>query len=104
MPIYAYEALVPGCPHCAEGFEVLQDLDEPPLAACPQCGREVHRVIGEVAMKVRVASDPESAARKGFTTYRRVGKGQYEKVAGEGAEGIVDKRTPAKKRKPIDLG
>ncbi|MCL2265462.1 MAG: hypothetical protein FWC22_05405 [Treponema sp.] len=40
MPTYEYE-----CTSCGHGFETFQSMSEQPLKDCPECGREVRRVI-----------------------------------------------------------
>jgi len=40
MPTYAYE-----CKTCGHGFEVFQDMSDSPLSECPECGREIRRII-----------------------------------------------------------
>jgi predicted nucleic acid-binding Zn ribbon protein len=45
MPTYVYET-IPDSPHSApRRFEVRQGIDEPPLAADPETGAPVRRVI-----------------------------------------------------------
>jgi len=40
MPTYEYE-----CKNCGHGFEVFQSMSDPPLKDCPECGKEVRRLI-----------------------------------------------------------
>jgi putative FmdB family regulatory protein len=40
MPTYEYE-----CKSCSHTFEAFQSMSEPPLKTCPQCGKEVRRLI-----------------------------------------------------------
>jgi len=40
MPTYEYE-----CTECGYGFEVFQPMSAQPLKDCPECGKEVRRVI-----------------------------------------------------------
>ena len=40
MPTYEYE-----CKSCGQRFEQRQTMKEPPLAECPKCRGEVHRII-----------------------------------------------------------
>jgi putative FmdB family regulatory protein len=40
MPTYEYE-----CKSCGHGFEVFQSMSDPPLKDCPECGKEVRRLI-----------------------------------------------------------
>jgi putative FmdB family regulatory protein len=91
MPIYEYIASAgPGCPSCRDGFDLLQKLADAPLDACPHCGTPVHRVLSApqvVAGQAHVLREGH-IAKHGFTQYRRVGKGKYEKTAGKGPDTI----------------
>jgi putative FmdB family regulatory protein len=40
MPTYEYE-----CKICAYTFDVFQSMSDEPVKICPQCGREVRRLI-----------------------------------------------------------
>jgi putative FmdB family regulatory protein len=40
MPTYEYE-----CKTCSHGFEVFQAMSDAPLKDCPQCGKEIRRLI-----------------------------------------------------------
>ncbi|WP_010253681.1 FmdB family zinc ribbon protein [Treponema primitia] len=40
MPTYEYE-----CKSCGHSFEIIQSMKDDPLKICPQCGKEVRRVI-----------------------------------------------------------
>jgi len=40
MPTYEYE-----CKSCGHSFEVFQSMSEAPLSDCPQCGKELRRLI-----------------------------------------------------------
>jgi putative FmdB family regulatory protein len=91
MPIYEYAPLAPpGCALCCYGFELLQRLSDPPLVHCTACGGGVQRVLGapQVVAGQAHALREKHVARHGFTQYRRVGKGQYEKTAGKGPDTI----------------
>ena len=41
MPTYEYE-----CKTCSHRFEVFQSITEDPVKTCPECGKEVRRLIG----------------------------------------------------------
>lgn len=41
MPTYDYE-----CKSCGYTFEYFQSMSDQPLTTCPQCGKEVRRLIG----------------------------------------------------------
>jgi len=40
MPTYEYE-----CKSCGHSFDVFQSMSEAPLSECPQCGKELRRLI-----------------------------------------------------------
>ncbi|HEX3126350.1 MAG TPA: FmdB family zinc ribbon protein [Thermoanaerobaculia bacterium] len=48
MPIYEYE-----CLQCGKRTELLQRMDEAPLAACPQCGGEVRKLVSAPAVQFK---------------------------------------------------
>ena len=62
------------------------------LTACPDCGAACQRVISAVAVVAGGAHGlgEKHVAKHGFTQYRKVGKGKYEKTAGKGPEKIGD--------------
>ncbi len=87
MPIFEYAPDSGECDICDGKFEVFQKphLRGLHLKHCPTCGKECHRVLSSFALthgEEALLSD-EKAGKKGFTKYRKVGDGQYEKVAGE---------------------
>lgn len=91
MPNYEYTPIdPPGCALCCYGFDVLQPLSDAPLMRCPACATPVRRVISAaliVAGHAHVLRE-QHIAKHGFTQYRRVGKGKYEKTAGMGPDTI----------------
>ncbi|MDR0464119.1 MAG: FmdB family transcriptional regulator [Treponema sp.] len=40
MPTYEYE-----CKSCGHNFEIFQSMSDQPLKICPECGREIRRLI-----------------------------------------------------------
>lgn len=48
MPIYEYE-----CRQCGKRSELLQRMDDPPMAACPECGGEVRKMISAPAVQFK---------------------------------------------------
>jgi len=92
MPIYEYAPQGPGCEHCANGLEVLAKISDPDLDACPECGGKLQRCISApnvVAGKAHMMKESHYSER-GFTQYRKVGKGVYEKAGGKGPRYISD--------------
>lgn len=83
MPVYRYEATDPAkksCAMCANGFEIMQNLSDEKLTACPNCGADVMRVIAAPALAHSKTDLHYRAKRAGFHTLKRVGKGEYEKM------------------------
>ena len=92
MPIYAYQADPgPGCDFCRRGFEKLQRLRDAPLPRCPRCGSPVRKLISapNVAGSDQALSE-KKIGQHGFTQYRKLERGVYEKTAGEGPDLITD--------------
>ncbi|MFL6231721.1 MAG: FmdB family zinc ribbon protein [Thermoanaerobaculia bacterium] len=48
MPIYEYE-----CLSCHKRTEVLQRMNDAPLAACPSCGAEVKKLISAPSFQLK---------------------------------------------------
>jgi predicted nucleic acid-binding Zn ribbon protein len=74
---------------CSGRIEVLQAVDEESIPYCPHCGLPVKRVVSRAAFSIKKGFTFQKAADRGFTSFRRVGKGQWEKIAGEGVDAIV---------------
>ncbi len=45
MPLYEYQ-----CAECGVRFERHQHFNDSPLTECPECGGEVHKLIGPVGV------------------------------------------------------
>lgn len=91
MPIYEYVASTEeACDHCRAGFEVLQRLSDSDIRFCPICTRPVQRRISAPAVAGGGAHLLKEShfSKHGFTQYRKVGKGKYEKTAGDGPDTI----------------
>lgn len=91
MPIFDYRcAEGEGCPRCGPGFEHLEKLGAEPLATCPDCGAPLKRLIGAPALAIGGAhlQKEKKIGDAGFTQYKKIGKGVYEKTAGKGP-GII---------------
>lgn len=85
MPIYVYvhdeappgEPGVPPVAPCPEPFERIEPLSAPARAACPACGRPVHRVPAGFAYRKNVLA-ASNLKEKGFTRLTRRDRGAYE--------------------------
>jgi len=92
MPIYQYAPSSGGCANCRDGIERLQRLSDAPLTACPDCAAPLARVLSAPQVVAGQAHTLREShiAKHGFTQYRKVGKGKYEKTAGKGPSTISD--------------
>lgn len=92
MPIYVYQpASGSGCEHCRDGVEVLQKLHDAALEQCPQCLGPLKKVVGAPNLSSAAPSlSDRSVERHGFTRYRKLERGVYEKTAGAGPRIIRD--------------
>jgi putative FmdB family regulatory protein len=110
MPIYEYEPVDRECLICEGKNEVIQGINDAPLEFCPTCGLEVRRIVSRASFRLNKEHAPETAAKKGFTTFKRVEKGKWEKIGGEGPDMIVGSKSDieaveseSKPKKVIDL-
>jgi putative FmdB family regulatory protein len=96
VPIYEYQAAGPNCcDYCASSFDVIQKLSDEPLKFCPECHNPVRRKISLPNLASPAPSlSKDNIEKHGFTQFRKVEKGVYEKTAGKGPELITDKKDP----------
>jgi len=94
MPIYEYQATGQDCcNYCAVVFEIMQKLPDEPLKFCPECHNPVQRKISRPNLANQAPSlQPDKLEKHGFTQFRKVEKGVYEKTAGKGPDFITDKK------------
>ncbi len=81
MPIREYAAADPkkSCAHCKNGFEEVEAIDAPALETCPKCGAKVQRQLSAPSLGASQSGLHDRAKSAGFTTYKKLGKGEYEK-------------------------
>ena len=86
VPIYVYQPDAgSGCEHCRSGFEILQKLRDAPLEHCPRCLAPLRKVVGAPSLSNSSPSlSDHNVERHGFTRYRKLERGVYEKTAGTG--------------------
>ena len=92
MPIYTYKASGPDhCRYCMNYFERQQKLNAARLTQCPECGAPVRRVItAPTVARPAPSLSEKNIGDKGFTQYRKLEKGVYEKTIGKGPDIIRD--------------
>ena len=93
MPTYTYEPSTDRhCRYCLGGFERRQKVSDERLTTCPECGESVKRVISAPALaRPSPNIDEKNIGDKGFTQYRKLEKGVYEKTVGKGPDILMDK-------------
>jgi putative FmdB family regulatory protein len=81
MPLREYIAADPknSCDHCREGFEQVEGIEAEPLPTCPRCGGKVQRQLSAPSIGASKTGLDQRAKNAGFTTYKKLGKGEYEK-------------------------
>ena len=81
MPIREYAAVDPAqsCRHCKVGFEEMESMDAPAAATCPRCGSKIERQLSAPSVGGSKSGLHDRAKNAGFTTYEKLGKGEYEK-------------------------
>ena len=96
MPIYEYHAAGPdSCDFCVTVFDIMQKLSDEPLQFCPECHNPVRRKISRPNLASQSPSlSNDNIEKHGFTQFRKVEKGVYEKTAGKGPDFITDKEVP----------
>jgi putative FmdB family regulatory protein len=80
MPIYEYELCEGDCKICKGQFTLHRPLSAPPLEKCPLCRKPVRKIIS--GFNTPTASKPVSisdAKNKGFSVWKKTGKGEYER-------------------------
>lgn len=87
MPIYEYEPADHDCLMCDGRVRVIQGINDEPLRYCPDCGLPVRRVISAASFKIS-SGGTSKAGDRGFTTWKKVESGTWEKVSGPGVDVI----------------
>lgn len=80
MPLYEYELVEGSCAACGGHFTLRRPITAAELKACPACKKPVRKVISTFnsPMKLKPLSTTD-AKKAGFTVYKRLDKGEYEK-------------------------
>jgi len=71
MPIYEYQSVNQdsACPTCREAFEILQQIGEKQLTACPSCGNQVKKIISWCRAAVSETSEEDVRVEKQIHEY-----------------------------------
>ena len=81
MPIHEYAAEDPskGCSYCRDGFDHLQQLNDPPLKYCPKCGTTLAKQFSAPRVGSSKTGLDDRAKSAGFHKLKKLGSGEYEK-------------------------
>jgi len=80
VPLYEYELCEGDCKVCGGKFTLRRPVSAPPLTKCPACHRPVRKVLSTFNSPIKLKPLSISDAKKaGFTIYKRVSKGEYER-------------------------
>lgn len=80
MPIYEYELCDGNCAVCGGKFTLHRPLSAKPLTNCPACKKPVRKLFSTVNSPKYIKPTSISDAKKaGFTVYKKLGKGEYER-------------------------
>jgi hypothetical protein len=77
MPMDEYEVCEGGCHICGGKVTLYRPLSAAPLKVCPLCKKSVRRLWS--AFNTPKAASISDAKKAGFTVYKRLGKGEYER-------------------------
>ncbi len=83
MPVYEYEHAEKGC-SLGKQFEITQSISSEKLKTCPNCGKEIKRLISLVA--VSTPTTTSALKNHGFTKLVKRDDGVYENVTATGKE------------------
>ncbi len=80
MPTYVYEICEGECKACGGCFEINRPMNREPLTNCPLCRKPVRKIItGVNAPKVAKPLSVADAKGAGFSVWKKISKGEYER-------------------------
>ncbi len=94
MPIYEYEPtdFTRNCEYCKQRFEVIQDINDPPLTKCPECGQPVKKIISWCRAAVVETSEEHVRVERQIAEYEREGMWSHAaELADKHSEKVKDK-------------
>lgn len=78
MPIYEYKHRGKS-QGCADPFEIMAKISDPPLKKCPNCHKPVERILSNFLGKTNILSDA-NLKDKGFAKLVKNSDGGYTKI------------------------
>jgi putative FmdB family regulatory protein len=101
MPLYEYE-----CLKCGKRTEILQRFADAPLAACPQCGGEVKKLLSAPAVQFKgsgwYVTDYAGKKGGGSGSSKSEGSEKSDKSESKGDGGGSGDAKPAEAAKPAE--
>jgi putative FmdB family regulatory protein len=80
MPLYEYELCEGDCSICGGKFTLRRPVSAPQLTQCPLCKKPVRKVLsGFNTPKLTKPVSFSDAKKAGFTVYKKLSKGEYER-------------------------
>jgi putative FmdB family regulatory protein len=80
MPIYEYELCEGDCKVCHGKFSLNRPVGREALDKCPLCRKPVRKVISTFnTPKIAKPLSTVDAKKAGFSVFKKVGKGEYER-------------------------
>jgi putative FmdB family regulatory protein len=80
MPTYEYELCDGVCRICRGPFTIQRPISAPALEKCPLCKKPVRKIFSQVNVpKVTAPVSASDAKNAGFTMYKKIGNGEYER-------------------------
>lgn len=81
MPLYEYELCDGNCAACGGRFTLRRPLSAKELSACPSCKKPIRKLIsGFNTPSITKPVSVSDAKKAGFTMFKRVNKGEYERL------------------------
>lgn len=98
MPIYEYQAVNSErlCPKCRDGFEILQGISERPISKCPECGKQVKKIISWCRAAVTETSEEHISVERKIKDYEQSGMWSH-------AAELADKHSEKTKDKGLKM-
>jgi putative FmdB family regulatory protein len=105
MPTYEYE-----CKKCSHRFEVFQSMSDEPVKKCPECGKEVRRLVsGGIGVIFKgsgfyVTDKQEKASTKPASTKPAAEKGKEKKAEKKEDKTVTSNVTSPQPSKANEVG
>ena len=80
MPYYEYEVCDGDCKMCGGKFTLRRPVSAAELTKCPACKKPVRKLLSNFSSPIKLKPLSISDAKKaGFSVFKKVSKGEYER-------------------------